>query len=84
MRNIKYVIVDGSAIVFSAAIAHSDMVRHNQKAEGAGFVRFYPSKNSWGEDIIIAKCYGSSFSLGVHSREKEDSTIVTQQICGNL
>jgi hypothetical protein len=84
MRDVKYVIVDGSAIVFSAAIAHSDMVRHNQKAEGAGFVRFYPSKNSWGEDIIIAKCYGSSFSLGVHSREEEDSTIVTQQICGNL
>lgn len=84
MRDVKYVIVDGSAIVFSAAIMHSEMVRHNQKAEGAGFVRFYPSKNEWGEDTITAKCYGSSFSLGVHSREEEDSTIVTQQICGNL
>lgn len=84
MRDVKYVIVDGSAIVFSAAIAHSDMVRHHQKAEGAGFVRFYPSKNSWGEDVIIAKCYGESISLGVKSREEEDSIIVTQQICGNI
>ena len=83
MRDVKYVIVDGSAIVFSAAITHSEMVGYNQKAEGAGFVRFYPSKNSWGEDVIIAKCYGSSFSLGVDSREEKDSFIVTSQICGN-
>ena len=34
MRDVKYVIVNGSAIVFSAAITHSEMVRHNQKAEG--------------------------------------------------
>lgn len=84
MRDVKYVIVNGSAIVFSAAIAHSDMVSHHQKAEGAGFVNFYPSKNEWGEDIITANCYGESFSLGVVSRGEEDSVIVTQQICGNL
>ena len=83
MKYVKYVIVDGSAIVFSAAIAHSDMVSHHQKAEGAGFVRFYPSKNEWGEDIITAKCYGESISLCVVSRGEEDSIIVTQQICGN-
>jgi hypothetical protein len=80
---VKYVIIDGSAIVFSSAITHSDMVRHHQKAEGAGFVRFYSSKNEWGEDIITAKCYGESISLGVVSRGEEDSFIVTQQICGN-
>ena len=84
MRDVKYVIVNGSAIVFSAAIAHSDMVSHHQKAEGAGFVNFYPSKNEWGEDVVIAKCYGESFSLGVVSRGEEDSIIVTQQICGNI
>lgn len=83
MYEAKYVIIDGSAIVFSAEIAHSDMVRHHQKADGAGFVRFYPSKNECGEDIITAKCYGESISLCVVSREEEDSIIVTQQICGN-
>jgi len=81
MRDVKYVIVDGCAIVFSAAITHSDMVKYGKKAEGAGFVRFYPGKNEWDEDTIIAKCYGDSFSLGVASRE-EDSEIVTRQICG--
>ena len=82
MRDVKYVIVDCSAIVFSAAIAHSDMVRHHQKVDGAGFVRFYPRKNEWGEDVIIARCHGGSITLGVASREEEDSFIVTNQICG--
>jgi hypothetical protein len=84
MKDVKYVIVDGSAIVFSAVITHSEMVKYNKKAEGAGFVRFYPSKNEWGEDVIIAKCYGESISLGVESRGQEDSLIVTSQICGKL
>ena len=79
----KYVIVDGCAIVFSAAITHSDMVKYGKKADGAGFVGFYPKKNEYGEDIVIANCYGSSFSLGVESRE-EDSMIVTNQICRNF
>lgn len=83
MYEAKYVIIDGSAIVFSAAIAHRDMVKYHEKAEGAGFVRFYPSKNSWGEDIVIAKCHGDSYSLGVKSRQ-EDSDIITRQICGNF
>ena len=83
MRDVKYVIVDGNAIVFSAEIAHSEMVPFAQIAEGAGFVKFYPSKNEWGEDKIIAKCYGESISLGVESRGEEDSFIVTSQICGN-
>lgn len=83
MIETKYVIIDGCAIVFSAAIAHSDMVRHHQKVEGAGFVRFYSSKNQWGEDVISAKCYGGSITLGVASREEEDSFLITSQICGN-
>ena len=79
MLETKYVIVDGCAIVFSAAIAHSDMVRNGKKAEGAGFVRFYINKDEYDEDVVIAKCYGRSISLGIESRE-EDSTIVTSQI----
>lgn len=81
MYDTKYVIVDGSAIVFSSAIMHSDMVKNYQKAESAGFVKFYINKNEDGEEMIKAKCYGNSFSLGIESRE-EDSMIVTRQICG--
>jgi hypothetical protein len=79
MLETKYVIVDGCAIVFSAAITHSDMVRFGKKADGAGFVRFYIEKDEYDEDIVKAKCYGRAMSLGIESRE-EDSLIVTSQI----
>lgn len=81
MSDVKYVIVDGSAIVFSGAIQHKDMVGYNKKAEGAGFVRFVAEKDpEYGDSIVVAKCYGRSISLNVDSRE-EDSMIVTRQIC---
>jgi hypothetical protein len=80
MRVVKYVIVNGSAIVFSGAIVHRDMVGYNQKCEGAGFVSFYPSKNEYNEDVIQAKCFGESFSLGVSSRGKEDEILINSQI----
>jgi hypothetical protein len=80
MYEAKYVIVDGSAIVFSAAIQHKDMVGYNEKCSGAGFVRFYAQKNEWDEDVVIAKCYGKSVSLGIESNPEEDSIIVTRQL----
>jgi hypothetical protein len=76
----KYVIIDGSAIVFSAAIQHRDMVGFNQKCTGAGFVTFNTQKDSWGNDIVVANCYGESVSLGIKSNEEEDSMRITRQI----
>lgn len=75
----KYVIVDGCAIIFSAAIQHKDMVGHNEKATGAGFVRFTTEVDSYGETIIKAIAYGKSISLGIESQER-DSHILTSQI----
>lgn len=80
MYRAKYVIVNGSAIVFSAAIQHSSMVGFNQKCDGAGFVAFYTKKDEYGDEIIKADCYGESISLGIKSRGEEDSVIVTRQI----
>ena len=81
MVDVKYVIVDGCAIVFSGAIQHKDMVGYNEKAEGAGFVRFETAKDpEYGDDIVVAKCYGKSISLGVESRPEIDSMILTRQI----
>jgi len=80
MFEAKYVIVNGCAIVFSAAIQHKSMVGFNDNCEGAGFVTFYTEKDSYGEDIIKASCYGKSVSLGIQSRPEEDSKIVTRQI----
>jgi hypothetical protein len=79
MYNAKYVIVDGSAIVFSAAIQHKDMVGYNEKAQGAGFVTFSTKLDSYGDSIVVANAYGKSESLGIGSRE-EDSAIITRQI----
>ena len=75
----KYVIVDGCAIIFSAAIQHKDMVGYNEKATGAGFVRFTTEVDSYGETVIKVIAYGKSISLGIESQEG-DSEILTRQI----
>jgi hypothetical protein len=80
MYEAKYVIVEGSGIILSAAIQHKDMVGYNEKCEGAGFVRFAVEKDSYGDDIIVAQCYGESISLGIESRLEKDSKILTRQI----
>jgi hypothetical protein len=79
----KYVIVDSSAIVFFEGIAHSEMVRHHQKCDGAGFVDFRIETNEYGEKKVQAVCYGESISLNIKSRGDMDSYILTRQICGN-
>jgi hypothetical protein len=80
MVKVKYVIVNGSAIVFSGAIQHKDMVGLNDNVEGAGFVYFQTEKDSFGDTIIVAKAYGESISLGIKSRGEEDSKLITRQI----
>ena len=80
MNEVKYVIVDGSAIVFSAAIQHKKMVGFAEICEGAGFVSFSVTKNEDGYDIIKPTCYGESISLGIKSRKDIDSMIIKRQI----
>ena len=80
MFKTKYVIVDGNAIVFSAAIQHKSIVGYGQKVDGAGFVKFIAVKNQWGENEVVAECYGESISLGIKSRPELDSRLVTRQI----
>lgn len=72
----KYVIVDGCAIVFSAAIQHKKMVGYNKIATGAGFVRFHYDES---KEKIVATAYGKSISLGIESQEG-DTEILTSQI----
>lgn len=81
MNIAKYVIVEGCAIVFSAAIQHVKMVGYNQECSGAGFVTFSDGEDSFGDKIVNANCFGESISLGIKSRGEIDSAIVTRQIC---
>ncbi len=78
----KYVIVDGNVIVFTPVIEHKKMVPYGEKCSSAGFVRFYKDVNSWGEEVIKAKAYGRSISLGIESDPEKDSQMITYQICG--
>ena len=80
MSGVKYIIVNGSAIVFSSAIQHSDMARGLGTVAGAGFVTFGSKQDEYGETIITAHCYGESISLEIKSRGDVDSKIVTRQI----
>ena len=80
MYKAKYIIPDGSAIVFSAVITHSTMARGMGRIDGAGFVDFRTEVDSWGETIIKAVAYGESTSLDIKSRPEEDSAIITRQI----
>lgn len=80
MYNPKYIIAEGSAIIFSRAIQHSDMARGMGRIDGAGFVNFRTEIDSYGETIIKALAYGESESLDIKSREEKDSAILTRQI----
>jgi hypothetical protein len=80
MMDVKYIVADGRAIVFSAAIQHSDMARGFGEVEGAGFVTFRTKEDEYGETIVTSHCYGESISLGIKSRGEIDSKIVTRQI----
>ena len=80
MNAAKYVIINGSAIVFSPAITHKEMVGYGEKAESAGFVTFRAGTNSFGEPIVTVHCFGKSVSLGIESKPEEDSIRVTRQI----
>lgn len=84
MYRAKYVIVEGSAIVFSPVIEHKKMVGFNQKCEGAGFVDFHYREDGPFGDYIYARCYGESVSLGIKSRGDADSEIITRQITNPL
>ena len=81
MFRAKYVIIDGSAIVFFEGINHSDMVGFNEKCESAGFVSFRHYLDEDDCDSVKAVCYGKSISLGIESRGDEDSEILTRQLC---
>lgn len=78
MMNAKYIIIDGSAVVFSPAIAHNEMAGM-RNVTSAGFVDFFHKENEYGEIEIKAKCYGSSYSLGIESKP-EDGEIITMQL----
>ncbi len=80
MYTAKYVVINGSVIVFSAAIKHSDMVGYGQEASSAGFVSFRVFKDVDDFDVVEPHCYGESVSLGVKSNPEMDQRKIKIQI----
>jgi hypothetical protein len=79
MYTSKYIIYDGSAIVFSPALSHSEIVPKKEKITSAGFVSFKIKIDSFGQAIVVAEAYGRSDSLDIDSK-KGDSDLITRQI----
>ena len=81
MYTAKYVVINGSVIVFSAAINHSDMVGHGENVTSAGFVSFRVIKDVDDFDVVEPHCYGESISLGgIKSNPEEDQRKIRLQI----
>jgi hypothetical protein len=80
---IKYIIVNAgfgteAPILFSELLKHSE-VAGNRQVISAGFVQINAEEKD-GEQVLVATCYGESTSLGIKSREEEDSKLVTSQL----
>ena len=72
----KYVIVDGSIIVFSEAIRHSTFA--SMRPTSAGFIDII----GFTEYQVKFRCYGKSVSLGLKSAP-EDSDLAERQLGGH-
>ena len=74
MYTAKYIVADGSMIVFSAAIKHSEFRSWNPTS--AGFISFSTNKDGG----VVCSCYGRSESLGIESNPEKDTRIANIQI----
>jgi hypothetical protein len=74
----KYIVTkDDVMIVFSDLLEHSDFRGHNPIS--AGFL----SIGATAKYEPTIQCYGESISLGIKSREEEDTALAKRQILGN-
>lgn len=71
MDNPKYIVYEDAAYIFPVFVDHSEFARRNMfdknGIDGAGFVC---------HGINGPACYGKSVSLGVASREEEDTKCI--------
>ena len=72
MRKLKYVIVDGSPVIFTEDIKH-DTFRHlNPTSAGFVAIAFIDGK-------VSADCFGESWSINLKAHP-DDSAIVTKKL----
>jgi hypothetical protein len=73
----KYVMFPGEKfILIPESQNHNDIIPSFTNPISAGFCRFYPNKNEWGEDIFEVEVWGKSESLKLNCRPEEDKYII--------
>lgn len=75
--DMKYVMFEGGSkfLIFPAGMTHSESIPPGYTVKSAGFVHIVPDHIKG--HGVTAKCFGKSESLGVASRPKHDSLMIT-------
>ncbi|QQT24256.1 helix-turn-helix transcriptional regulator [Sphingobacterium spiritivorum] len=77
MKIKKYIIIEGSPVLFPLEFMHSDMVHNGAKIESAGF--FIIVQDSKAQQLKV-KCMGESTSLSIKSHPEKDEIIIAQYL----
>jgi hypothetical protein len=73
MKINKYIIINGSPVLFSQNIIHADMVSEQDNVDSAGFFLIRKDKGSQQLKVV---CMGESTSLSVASRPEMDQQLI--------
>ena len=73
----KYIIINGSPVLFSPDFIHSDMARSKGKVESAGFFFILKDETTKQHEVI---CIGESDSLSICSRPEIDQKVISKYL----
>lgn len=73
----KYIIINGTPVLFATDFIHSDMVCANGNVESAGFFLIRKDKATEKFKVI---CIGESTSLSVSSRPEIDQKLISNYL----
>lgn len=73
----KYIIINGSPVLFAPDFIHADMVCANGNVESAGF--FLIRKDEVSESLKVI-CIGESTSLSISSRPEIDQKLIASYL----
>ncbi|MGJ1195391.1 helix-turn-helix transcriptional regulator [Sphingobacterium spiritivorum] len=76
MKIKKYIIIDGSPVLFPVEFVHADMAYNGAHIESAGF--FILLQDS--DQKLKVKCMGESTSLGVKSHPERDELLIAKYL----
>ncbi|SUJ06321.1 DNA-binding transcriptional regulator AraC [Sphingobacterium spiritivorum] len=76
MKIKKYIIIDGSPVLFPVEFVHADMAYKGANIESAGFFILLYDK----DQQLKVKCMGESTSLGIKSHPERDELLIAKYL----